>query len=207
MDQEQQKIEELKAKLAALAPSQEPGIETPAAPLQTPVEPKGVFDDLLSAESHARQERQLEAQVAATNQKLKSCPDCFFTQSVNQYACELCGIVPAAWLAALEYPTNQEWNSLRTMAAKATIQELKIALRSGWCATNPERERTANNILAARIRQQDVKEVRDKVSTAVKAYDEQNKKQPELPPKEKVKWLSAVYDKQLAELKGNNGKD
>jgi hypothetical protein len=184
-------IDELKQELERLDGKPPAPVEAPA-PLRS-----GVFDAVLAAESRDQQERQ---KADAMNAKFKTCCDCYRVQPIIQAFCELCGIVPLMWLPATEYPENRELDGLRQMAAEFTVEQLKIALRAGWCSNRPERERVARNILAARIRQRDIQEVRDSVSAATAAYDEQNKRQPELPPKEKVRWLSAVYEQQSQEI-------
>lgn len=188
-------IDELKKELAELEGKTEQVQAVPEAQSAA-----SVFDSLLAG-YRERQEREARENAEAKNATLKSCGDCYFVQPVIQATCELCGAVPLTWLPAAEYPENRELDSLRTMATEYTIEQLNIALRSGWCSNRPERERVARNILAARIRLRDIQEVREKVAAATKAYDQESSRQPELPPKEKVRELTAVYDRQAAEIR------
>src|ERR1041385_4072577 len=141
-------LHELKKEIAELeaqaARVQEQAVPVTPAPVPEPAPVRsGVFDDLLAAESRDRQDRQ---KADAMNAKFKSCCDCYFTQPLIETACSLCGVVPILWLPATEYPENRELDGLREMAAEFTVEQLGIALRSGWCANRPERERAARNI-------------------------------------------------------------
>jgi hypothetical protein len=188
-------IAELEAQAAKVQDQAMPVTPAPVpepAPVRT-----GVFDDLLAAENRDRQERQ---KADAMNAKFKSCGDCYFVQPITQNACELCGAVPL-WLAATECPENRERDGLRTMAAEYTIEQLGAAMRSGWCSNRPERERVAKNILAARIRQRDIQEVRNRVAAAVNTFDQEDKRREILPPKERVRELATVYERQAAEIR------
>ncbi len=188
-----EKIDQLKDELALLEGKKSPAPVPEPAPVRS-----GVFDALLAAENRDRQERQ---KADAMNAKFKSCCDCYFTQPVIETVCSLCGTIPLMWLPATERPENRELDGLRTMAAEYSIEQLGVALRSGWCSNRPERERVAKNILAARIRQRDINEVRNKVSAATKEYEEQSKRQPEVAPRQRARELSSVYDRQLAAVR------
>ena len=187
---------------AQAAMAQQPVVEE-QAPVETPptnTAVTGAFDNLLAKHDERAQQDQRE-RAAHANQVSKTCGECYFVQQMVQNACELCGTVPLTWLPAAEYPENRELDGLRTMAAEYTIEQLTIALRSGWCANRPERQRAAENILAARIRLRDVQEVREKVAAATKAYDHESSRRSELPPKEKVRELATVYERQAAEIR------
>jgi hypothetical protein len=111
---------------------------------------KDYFAQMLSHE-----ERQ-PALVEATNGISKCCPVCYLTQAIANQACKLCGATPESWLLAEDdEPTPagkaayDERGMFKRMAANATVEDLKTALRSGW-ATTPAREEFAGRLLELR---------------------------------------------------------
>jgi hypothetical protein len=94
----------------------------------------------------------------AANRVSRTCSECYCVQPVINNVCSLCGAEPLIWLPAVEFPENAELDHLRKVAAEATVEELKLRLRSGWCSSSPERERVARNLLAARLRQRDAEQ-------------------------------------------------
>lgn len=150
-------IEELEAQASAQK-IQEP---VPSVPVQPELR-VSLLEQLLADEQKrwlaenspaAKRERADDA-----NRVSKTCCECYCVQPVINNVCSLCGAEPFIWLPAAEYPENAEMDHLRKMAAEATVEELKLRLRSGWCSSSPERERVARNLLAARLRQRDAEQ-------------------------------------------------
>ena len=79
---------------------------------------------------------------------LHVCESCFRLQPRTNIACELCGGT-AGWLVPSEARCNLEHDMFMKMSAGHSIEQLKIALQSGWAKTK-ERERFARLLLASK---------------------------------------------------------
>jgi hypothetical protein len=79
---------------------------------------------------------------------MRVCAACFLLHSKTNTACELCG-GSKEWLVPSEARSNPEHDMFMRIAAAHTIEDLRIALRSGWAKT-PERERVARLLLVSR---------------------------------------------------------
>jgi hypothetical protein len=86
----------------------------------------------------------------------KCCADCYLTQAIENDFCTLCGSTAKAWLLAEDEEPDaagraayDERRMFKRMAAASSVQDLKIALRSGWART-PERQEFATRLLELR---------------------------------------------------------
>lgn len=115
------------------------------APTSTDLGLKGIFDALLYCDKAEEQKRQ-EIEDAT----MHVCASCFLLQRQENATCELCR--QSDWLIPSEAKSNPEQEMFIRMAFGHSIEQLKIALHSGWART-PERERVARTLLMARENQ------------------------------------------------------
>jgi hypothetical protein len=146
MDPQQQQIDELKARLAALSPQQESDQPVDQQPIAGPVPSiSAAMESLLAGDFAEEQSR-----IDAINSREKACESCYRRQSVANHTCELCNAEPVRWLpSAVAYPSDpqdagkkrrlweeHEWR--KWIATSATIEHLQhVVSRSsapgdGW---------------------------------------------------------------------------
>jgi hypothetical protein len=140
-----QQLAELKTKLAQLKgePTDIPANEEPAAPTATDdlEQVKRVFNAILGLD-RAEERQRIE------DQTMHVCGACFFLQRKENATCELCG-GSAGWLVPSEARKNAEFDMFIRMSFDYSVEQLRIALTSGWART-PERQRVAQLLLVSR---------------------------------------------------------
>lgn len=139
-----QQLAELKTKLALLKGEQTDvsADEKPAASAADDLEQvKRVFNAILGLDRVQERQR-------IEDQFMRVCGACFFLQQKENTSCELCG-GSAEWLVPSEARSNPEQEKFMRMAADYSVEQLRIALQSGWSHT-PQRERIARLILVSR---------------------------------------------------------
>ncbi len=131
--------DELRAELAALG-AQQP-VEK-AAPAESDEEQvRRIFANILGLDG-AQERQRIE------DRTMQACSSCFLIQPRINTNCELCGGTER-WLVPSEARKNAEHDMFVRMAAGYSIQDLRIALTSGWART-PERECVARLLLVSR---------------------------------------------------------
>lgn len=138
-----QQLAELKTKLALLKGEQTDvsADEKPATSAADDLEQvKRVFNAILGLDRVDERKRQ-------EDQTMHVCGACFLLQRKANATCELCGT--ARWLIPSQARKNAEHDMFIRMAAGYSIQDLRIALTSGWAAS-PEREQIARLLLSSR---------------------------------------------------------
>jgi hypothetical protein len=104
---------------------------------------RGIFDDLLDLDgSKARERQRIE------DQTMHVCGACFTLQPRANVICELCG-GSEVWLVPSQARSNAEYLMFINMAANHSVEQLRVALHSGWSHT-PQRERVARLLLVSR---------------------------------------------------------
>jgi hypothetical protein len=101
---------------------------------------KRIFDAILERDRSDSKQRQEE-------KTMRVCTYCFRLQGKENATCELCG--EAGWLIPSVAKSNPEYEMFIRMAAGYTIEQLEIALYSGWART-AQREQVARRLLASR---------------------------------------------------------
>lgn len=102
---------------------------------------KRVFAAILGDRSDSKQRQEEE------DSTMRVCAYCFRLQAKENATCELCG--EASWLIPSVAKSNPEQEMFIRMAAGYTIEQLKIALYSGWAAHTKQREQVARKLLAS----------------------------------------------------------
>jgi hypothetical protein len=179
-----EEIAELEAKAKA---QQNPlGSAEQAAPAATDdlEQVKRVFNAILGMD-------QAQERHAVEDQSMGVCGACFRLQSRANTVCELCG-GSAGWLVPSEARKNAESDMFIRMASDYSVEQLRIALQSGW-TTTPQRERVARKLLASR-----------EARLASQHQDRQTECDPEDSPRPMdsidLGRVATGYDRQLAEI-------
>lgn len=141
LDELKQEVAELEAQANA---QQNPlGSEEQPAPAATDdlEQVKRVFNAIMGLDGAEERKRE-------EDRTRHICASCFLTQARTNTVCELCGD-SAGWLVPSQARKNAESDMFVRMASDYTVEQLRIALTSGW-ATTPERQRVASVLLLSR---------------------------------------------------------
>jgi hypothetical protein len=134
--------DELRAELAALDGQQPADQAAPTDAEQADREMiRRVFADMFGWDRAEEQKRE-------EDRTLHVCKSCFRLQPRINTACELCS-GSEEWMVPSEAKSNPEQDMFIRMAADYTVDQLRIALQSGWAKT-PERERVARLLLVSK---------------------------------------------------------